>query len=102
MNELKERLLRAYFIESRHVGDFNTLVELAADVGIDEEKARACLQSDAYKADVEADMKEGKQLGVQGVPFFVFNRKYGVSGAQPPEAFLEVLNKVQGEENSEQ
>jgi predicted DsbA family dithiol-disulfide isomerase len=95
--ELKERLLAATFTEGRPIGDRETLVKLAADVGLDEEEARAALETDAFAADVRADEAEAHAIGVQGVPFFVFDRRYAVSGAQPAEVFLEALERTRQE-----
>jgi predicted DsbA family dithiol-disulfide isomerase len=88
---MKERLMAAYFMEGRALGDRDTLVELATEVGIDSERARATLDSEAYAEDVRADEHEGSELGITGVPFFVINRRYGVSGAQPPEVLIQAL-----------
>ncbi|QQK79255.1 DsbA family oxidoreductase [Salicibibacter cibi] len=99
MEEMMERLLMAYFTEGKHVGDHETLVTLAEEVGIEGEAVRAMLDSDRYEDIVREEMQEGTDIGVQGVPFFVFNRKYAISGAQPAHAFLEVLEKVQEEES---
>jgi len=88
---MKERLMAAYFMEGRSIGDRDTLVELGGEVGIDTERARATLDADGYAEDVRADEREAAELGITGVPFFVINRRYGVSGAQPPEVMLEAL-----------
>lgn len=88
---MKERLMAAYFMEGRAIGDRDTLVELAGEVGIDVERARAALDSDEYADAVRADEREAAELGITGVPFFVINRRYGVSGAQSPEVMLEAL-----------
>ena len=88
---MKERLMAAYFMEGRAIGDRDTLVELAGEVGVDPGRARAALDSDEYADDVRADEREAAELGITGVPFFVINRRYGVSGAQPPEVMLEAL-----------
>ncbi|MCP2368920.1 putative DsbA family dithiol-disulfide isomerase [Agromyces flavus] len=95
--ELSERLFRAYFTEGRHVGRVDELVELAAEVGLDADAARAALESGRYGADVQADIAQAGAYGIQGVPFFVFEGKYGVSGAQPAEVFAQVLTQVAGE-----
>ncbi len=83
--------MAAYFMEGRAIGDRDALVELAAEVGIDSKRARASLDSDEYAGDVRADEREAAELGITGVPFFVINRRYGVSGAQPPEILLKAL-----------
>ena len=88
---MKERLMAAYFLEGRAIGDRETLVELAAELGIDRERARAALEAGEFADDVRADEREAAELGINGVPFFVINRRYGVSGAQAPETMLKAL-----------
>jgi predicted DsbA family dithiol-disulfide isomerase len=88
---MKERLLAAYFLEGRPIGDRDTLVDLATEVGIDPERVRAALGSDEFADDVRADEREATELGINGVPFFVIDRRYGVSGAQPPGVLLNAL-----------
>jgi predicted DsbA family dithiol-disulfide isomerase len=88
---MKERLMAAYFLEGRAIGDRDTLVELAGEVGVDMERARVVLDSDEFADDVRADEREAGELGITGVPFFVINRRYGVSGAQSPDVLLEAL-----------
>lgn len=102
MNEMMERLLYAYFTESKNIGDYNTLVELAGEIGIDREQALQVLEENRYANEVLADQQIAARIGVRGVPFFVFNEKYAVSGAQPSDAFLEVLQKVWEEEQEKQ
>ncbi|MFK3939956.1 DsbA family oxidoreductase [Alkalihalobacillus sp. NPDC078783] len=97
-NELAERLLYAYFTESKHLASIDTLLELAADVGIDPEEARPVLEGDQYTEDVRNDHSRGVSLGLQGVPFFVINNTHVVSGAQQPAAFLDALTKAHAEE----
>jgi len=89
--EMKERLMAAYFMEGRLIGDRDTLVELAGEVGIDKESAREALDSGAFADEVRADEREATELGITGVPFFVINRRYGVSGAQPAEIMVKAL-----------
>jgi predicted DsbA family dithiol-disulfide isomerase len=93
-NELQERLFAATFTERHPIGDPETLVKLASDAGIDEADARRVLQSRDYADDVRADEVEAMEMGVRGVPFFVFDRRYGVSGAQPPSVLREVLDRT--------
>src|SRR5689334_14186556 len=83
-NELKERLFAATFSEGQVISDRDTLVKLALDVGIPEADARRVLESREYADAVRNDEVEAMELGVRGVPFFVIDRRYGVSGAQPP------------------
>ncbi len=86
-----ERLMRAYFTEGLAVGDRDTLVGLAADIGLDADVTRAMLDSDDYGNHVRSDEATAKMLGIESVPFFVLDRKYGVSGAQPVEVFTNAL-----------
>ncbi len=96
---LAEKLLYANFTQSKDVGNEVILVELAVEAGLAKEEALAVASNpEAYADEVRADIEEAKQLGVTGVPFFVFNRKYAISGAQPPEAFLQALEKILEEE----
>jgi predicted DsbA family dithiol-disulfide isomerase len=91
---MKERAMAAYFTEGRQIGDRDTLVDLAAEVGIDRDRARRALESDEFAAEVRADEREATELGITGVPFFVLDRRYGVSGAQPPEVMLGALERA--------
>lgn len=99
--ELTERLLKAYFVDSLNLSESKVLSELASEVGVDGDKALVVLESDEYASKVRLDEQIASDIGVTGVPFFVFNNKYAVSGAQPSELFLEVLEKVKSEELSE-
>jgi predicted DsbA family dithiol-disulfide isomerase len=92
-DEIEERLFKAYFTEGKNMCDTTTLLELAKDVGLSETETKEVLNTNAYSEEVEKDIEEATQIGVRGVPFFVFNRKYAVSGAQPSEAFVNVLQK---------
>jgi predicted DsbA family dithiol-disulfide isomerase len=97
-NEMKERLFKAYYTEGRNIGDLSTLVQLGEEVGLSADEIKNTLQSDAYANEVELDQYEAQQVGVRGVPFFVFNNKYAVSGAQPTNVFTQVLQQVWEEE----
>jgi predicted DsbA family dithiol-disulfide isomerase len=90
----EERLFAAYFTEGRSLGDPDTLVALAAEVGLDEAAAREVLRSDAYADAVAADEREASELGISGVPFFVVDRRYGISGAQPAELIQQALERA--------
>jgi predicted DsbA family dithiol-disulfide isomerase len=89
-----ERLYRAYFTEGRSVFDVESLVALAADVGLDEADLRVALREGRYTAAVEADNREARALGARGVPFFVIDRRFGVSGAQSVDVFVEALTRA--------
>lgn len=97
--EMTERLLSAYFTESKLISDQETLIELAEEVGLDVDEVTALLKVDDYAIHVRGDEEQARQIGVQGVPFFVFNEKYAVSGAQSPDTFTDVLKQVWEEEN---
>lgn len=85
------RLFKAYFTDGLNVGDIDTLADLAAEVGLDRQRAHDELSSGVYESQVDADIRQAAQLGITGVPFFVFGGKYALSGAQPVEAFLQAL-----------
>lgn len=89
--QVKERLMRAYFTEGLPIGESDTLVQVAADAGLDAEEARATLAGDAYSAEVRADETRAAEFGIRGVPFVVIDERYGVSGAQSSETFLAAL-----------
>lgn len=89
-----ERLYRAYFTEGRSLFDHDSLVELAADAGLDADEARRVLTEGTYAAAVEADGQQARALGANGVPFFVLDERYGVSGAQPTELFAQALDRA--------
>lgn len=90
----KERLMAAYYTEGRDLNDVATLVALGTEVGLDAAEIRQALAAGTYAEAVRYDEYQAQQIGVQGVPFFVFEDKYAVSGAQPAELFAEVLGKV--------
>ena len=89
-----ERLMRAYFTEGRHVGRIDDLVTLATEAGLDATATRDALESGRFTPDVRADQAQAQAYGINGVPFFVIDGKYGVSGAQPAEAFTQVVRQV--------
>lgn len=95
--EMKERLLRAYFTEGRHVGRVADLADLAADIGLDRAAAEQALESGVFAQAVEDDKTQAQAFGIRGVPFFVVDGKYGISGAQESDTFLQALRKVQAE-----
>jgi predicted DsbA family dithiol-disulfide isomerase len=91
---MHERLMRAQLVEGATLADTETLVRLGAEVGVAAGEARRMLAGDEYAAEVEEDISQARELGVSGVPFFVLDRVYGLSGAQPLEAFLSALRKA--------
>ena len=95
--ELTERLMSAYFTEGRHLGREDDLTELAGEAGLDADDARSALRSGRYLPAVRADQAQAAAYGITGVPFFVIDGKYGVSGAQPAEAFSQIVRQVWAE-----
>lgn len=95
--DLKERLLAAYFEEGRHVGRIDDLADLAAEIGLDRDEALTALKDEAFLPAVRADMDQAAAYGISGVPFFVFDGRLGVSGAQDPAVFVDVLRQAADE-----
>lgn len=95
---LTEQLLHAYFVNAEHIGKHDVLLDHAAKVGLPRNEAKVMLDSNDFMAEVEQDIAEAGQLGVQGVPFFVINRKFAISGAQPLESFVDSLKQIADEE----
>jgi predicted DsbA family dithiol-disulfide isomerase len=95
--EVKERLLRAYFTEGRHVGHDDDLAELAAEAGLDRTEVLTALRAGTYRDDVDADIDQARAYGITGVPFFVVDGRYGVSGAQDPALFAQALRQATAE-----
>ena len=98
MHEMTERILQAYFTESKHIGDHETLTQLAVDVGLDREAVTKMLASDEMTDAVRADEQTAQQYRITGVPFFLINKKYALTGAQPTEAFVQALTKIIAED----
>ena len=96
---LTDRLMKAYFTDGYNLADMETLVKLAVEVGLDENSARKVLHENQFTQDVRSEINEAKRIGVQGVPFFVVNRKYGISGAQQEDYFLAALNQIWDEDH---
>lgn len=90
----EERFFKAYFTEGRDIADKSTLMELGKDIGLSSEEVQEALSNEQYTGKVNRDIEEAQQIGVRGVPFFVFDRKYAVSGAQPPDVFTQTLDKA--------
>jgi predicted DsbA family dithiol-disulfide isomerase len=90
---MKERLLRAYFTEGELMSDHDALVRLAGEVGLDPDEVREMLAGDRFAAEVREDERTASAFGISAVPTFVIDRAIGASGAQPPEALLELLGQ---------
>ena len=95
--DMAERLMSAYFTEGKHVGRIDDLVALAGEIGLDEADVRDALETSRHLDAVRADQQQAQAYGIQGVPFFVVDGKYGVSGAQPPQAFAQIARQVWSE-----
>ncbi|MEL1240569.1 DsbA family oxidoreductase [Flavobacterium flavipallidum] len=93
-SELKELLFKAYFTDGKDVNDEETLQKLGQQAGLDSESITLALNSNAFTDEVQQDILSAQQIGIQGVPFFVFDNKYAVSGAQHTETFVKTLEKV--------
>ncbi len=97
-SEMTEQLFKAYFTDSKHVGDHEELTDLAEAIGLNKQEVLDVLTSSAYSTEVRAEERDAQQLGVNGVPFFVINRKLGISGAQSADYFLNALKQAWAEE----
>jgi len=98
--EMKEALLKAYFIDGGHVGRIDDLADLAESIGFDRADVVRALESNEFLADVKSDVALAGEYGIQGVPFFVIDGKYGVSGAQEAATFANVLEQVRSERDA--
>jgi len=89
----EEKLFEAHFVQSRNIGEISVLVNIAEEIGLDTLEAEQVLNSDQFAEAVRYDIYESQNLGIRGVPYFVMDRKYGVSGAQPVQAFTDALTQ---------
>lgn len=99
--DMKERLFRAYFVEGRHVGRIEDLADLAEEIGLDRTAAVKALSTHEFLAEVEADKRQADEYGIRGVPFFVIDGKYGISGAQDASVFAAAFEQVSSDRDSE-
>lgn len=99
-DELLERLFAAYFTQQRSVFEPDSLVALAGEAGLDTGEAERVLAGDEYTADVERDLADARAYGITGVPFFVLDRRYGVSGAQPADVLTRALEQSWAESST--
>ena len=93
-NEAEESLFKSYFTDGRNTADYDTLIQIGNDIGMESDEVKKVLQNDTFSDEVKHDIYEAEQFGISGVPFFVFDRKFAVSGAQSSDVFLQTLNKV--------
>ena len=96
--QMKERIMSAHFVEGLHVGKVDQLVKLATDVGLDPDEVKTVLENGSFKDAVEIDIAQAREFGIQGVPFFVIQNKYGMEGAQNPDRFVYAFNTVLAEQ----
>ncbi len=96
-NALEEQLFKAYFTEGKNIDDAEVLTEIGVSVGLDEAEVKQKLSTNAYTDDVYRDVYEAQTLNVRGVPFFVMDNRYAVSGAQATEVFLNTLQTAYAE-----
>lgn len=96
--EAAEKLLEAYFVEAKEIGKHEELLKVAEEIGLSKEGTQEVLATDVFSDEVKKDIEEARQIGVQGVPFFVIDRKYAISGAQPAETFANALQKAFAEQ----
>lgn len=101
-DELKERFLHAYFTENLHLNDTDVLNKIMTAFGWDAKKTQAIIADDDIAYAVKKEIGHYQQMGVSGVPFFIINNKYGISGAQPSSVFLDAFAKVAPFENIEE
>lgn len=99
-NELEEKLFSAYFTEGKNTGDKETLAQLGVEVGLDADEAKEILNGKNFTDEVRQDIYEAQQLGISGVPFFLFNNKYAISGAQETKTFIQALDTIGKESNN--
>ena len=92
-NEAEEALFDAYFVKGKNLADRNTLIQIAVSIGLDAEETKTILDSGRFNTELQQDIQEANRIGVSGVPFFVFNRKFAVSGAQNADVFFDTLTK---------
>jgi predicted DsbA family dithiol-disulfide isomerase len=93
-DQIEERLFLAYFTEGEDLNEDITLMRLGVQVGLNPLDIPDAIQSDSFDAAIRSDIQEAQTIGVRGVPFFVFNRKYAISGAQPVDVFVETISSL--------
>jgi predicted DsbA family dithiol-disulfide isomerase len=92
-DQAEEHLFRSYFTEGKNIADHGILVQIGKEIGLDAEETQQMLENNEYAEAVQQNIYEAQQVGVRGVPFFVFNSKYAVSGAQTSEVFLQAIQQ---------
>ena len=100
MDELSEKLFHAHHVECEDIGDLDVLVRIAGEVGMHDPELTEKLRSDGAEGAVTALVNQAQEQGVTGVPFFIVNGRYGISGAQPPESFVAAFDQIAGAEEN--
>ena len=100
MEEMAERIFKAHFVDAFDISDHSVLASLAGEIGLNSEKVISMLESDQYREEVTRDEETASRLGIDGVPYYIINNKYAIPGVQPPELFLEILEKARDDEVS--
>lgn len=98
-NQAEEALFKAYFTDGKNTDDRSTLLELGDEIGLEKKELEEVLESDRFANAVKQDMMAAKNLGINGVPFFLLNRKYAISGARESEVFTQALEKAWQEQS---
>jgi predicted DsbA family dithiol-disulfide isomerase len=96
-NETEEQLFKAHFIEGKNIDDSETLIQVGVDAGLNENDVKELVASDSFSEEVRQDEMQAQSIGINGVPFFILNNKYAVSGAQSPDIFLQALSQTWAE-----
>jgi predicted DsbA family dithiol-disulfide isomerase len=96
---VKEALLSAHFEHGVDIGSLDSLKRIGQEAGLERDEVESALGDGRYRAAVQSDFRQASSLGIQGVPFFVLENKYGISGAQPTEVFGQALDQVWREAN---
>jgi len=94
MEEMTDRLLRAYYTESKHIGNHATLIDLAVDVGLNRQAVTEMLENNAFADIVRQDEQQASEYGIRSIPFFLINKKYAITGAQQTESFLDTFDQI--------
>ncbi|MBX2889642.1 MAG: DsbA family oxidoreductase [Saprospiraceae bacterium] len=97
-DKAEERLFAAYFLEGKNTADHQTLIQIGTEIGLDSSEVRLALANNEYADEVNKDIDDAHQIGVTGVPFFLFNRKYAVTGARDSKVYLNALEKIFAEQ----
>lgn len=96
-NDAEEELFKAHFIDTKNIDDKNTLIEIGVSIGMDKDEVNKVLDSDTFSKEVRQDEAQAQSIGINGVPFFILNNKYAVSGAQSSDVFLQALSQAWAE-----